>query len=209
MNVYETPTRPARISSGKPAVLTCNPMIEQTANRMTVDAFLGWTEGREGRWELEDGQVLEKSPKRPAHGETMTQTCLALKNAIRRAGAPCHVAPDGAIVRIGPETAFEPDVLVYCGPRSPVEAVEIPDPSIVIEVLSQSTAERDHGVKRSGYFSLPSVMHYLILDPERRAVIHHRRAPAGEIATLELTEGPLRLDPPGLAFFVEELFAPK
>jgi len=184
-------------------------MIEHSANRMTVDAFLGWAAGREGRWELEDGRLVEKAPERSAHAETKTQATLAFRNAIRRSGLPCHVMPDGATVRIGPDTAFEPDVLVYCGPRTPRDAVEVADPTVVIEVISEGTAERDHGVKRSGYFSLPSVMHYLILDPERRAVIHHRRAAAGEIATLELTEGPLRLDPPGLAFFVEELFAPK
>ncbi len=176
---------------------------------MTVDEFLGWSKGREGRWELEDGEIVEKTPKRPAHGETMTQTVSALRGSIRRTGLPCHVLPDGALVRITPDTAFEPDILVYCGPRSPVDAVEIPDPTIVIEVLSVSTAGRDNGVKLSGYLSLPSVTHYLILDPERRAAIHHRRGAAGAIETAEATEGPLRLDPPGLAFFVEELFAPR
>jgi len=182
--------------------------MSKDAIRMTVDEFLGWAQGRDGRWELEDGQLLEKTQKRPAHAETVAEARQALKNAIRRSGLPCHVAPDGAIVRVGPATAFEPDVLVYCGPRSPVEALEIPDATVVVEVLSRSTADRDHGVKLSGYFSMPSVLHYLILDPERRAVIHHRRGNKGAIESTELTEGPLHLDPPGLALFAEECFAP-
>ena len=96
--------------------------------------------------------------------------------------------------------------LVYCGPRLPPEAIEIPNPLIVVEVLSEGTAGRDHGVKLAGYFSLPSLAHYLILDPERRTLIHHRRGQGDVIETRILTTGPLRLDPPGLEVAVEDLF---
>jgi Uma2 family endonuclease len=175
---------------------------------MTVDEFLHWIEGREGRWELFEGDLVEKRPERPAHTETKREVASALRGAIRNASAPCHVTKDGAIVRITPNTAFEPDGVVYCSPRVERDTIEIPEPLIVVEVLSEGTAERDQGVKLSGYFSAPSVAHYLILDPERRTVVHHWRGEGGAIETRVLTDGPLRLDPPGLAFFVEELFTP-
>lgn len=175
---------------------------------MTVDEFLGWTEGREGRWELHEGELVEKTPERPLHSATLRETVLALKGAIRNTGAPCHVTSGGSIVRISPSTAFEPDALVYVSPRQPPEAVEITAPVIVVEVLSEATAERDLGPKLAGYFSVPSIAHYLVLDPERRTATHHWRANGGRIETRTLTDGPLRLDPPGLALFVEELFAP-
>ena len=175
---------------------------------MTVDEFLGWVGGRDGRWELLDGEVIGKTPERPAHTQTKLETVDALKGAIRRAGAPYHVMRDTGIVRTSSSTAFEPDALVYRGPRLPPEAIEVPEPVIVIEVLSDATAALDHGLKLGGYFSVPSVAHYLILDPERRAVTHHARGMGGAIEKRILTEGPLQLDPPGLAFFVEELFAP-
>ena len=76
----------------------------------------------------------------------------------------------------------------------------------MVEVLSPSTAADDHGVKLDGYFSLPSVEHYLILDPDRRVMIHHKRG-ADAIETRILRDGLVRLDPPGFdaevaAFFV-------
>ena len=38
---------------------------------------------------------------------------------------------------------------------------DAPNPLIVVEILSPSTAKRDRGVKRDAYFSLPSVHHDL------------------------------------------------
>jgi Uma2 family endonuclease len=175
---------------------------------MTVDEFLGWAEGREGRWELQDGVLIAMAPQRVAHLETKAEAWAALRRAVERAEAPCRVVPDGATVRIATRTAFEPDATVYCGPRLPPDAIEIPEPLIAVEVLSEGTASRDHGVKLAGYFSLPSLAHYLILDPERRTVIHHKRGQGEVIETRILTDGSLRLDPPGLELTVAELFPP-
>jgi Uma2 family endonuclease len=98
--------------------------------------------------------------------------------------------------------------LVVCGPRAPADALEIDNPVIVVEVLSPSTAAVDHGRKLSGYFSLPSVQHYLILNPDRRAVLHHKRGVGEAIETRVLTDGVARLDPPGFDVAVEALFPP-
>ena len=59
-----------------------------------------------------------------------------------------------------------------------------------------------------GYFSLASVEHYLILDPERRSLIHHKRGRGDIIETRILSEGVIRLDPPGIEAAVAEMFAP-
>jgi Uma2 family endonuclease len=76
---------------------------------------------------------------------------------------------------------------------------------VVVEVLSPSTAPYDQ-VDKVAYFTLPSVMHYLILNPDTRRGIHHWRARDGGIQTGLLREGTLRLDPPGLEVEVAELF---
>ena len=90
----------------------------------------------------------------------------------------------------------------------PRDALAIDDPIIVVEVLSPSTAANDHGRKLSGYFSLPSVEHYLILDPDRRVVIHHKRGSGDAIETRVLSEGSAKLDPPGFVVAVDALFPP-
>ena len=103
-------------------------------------------------------------------------------------------------------STYEPDASVSCGPRPPADALAVDDPIIVVEVLSPNTASIDHGRKLSGYFSLPSVEHYLILDPERRVVTHHKRGRGDAIETRVLSEGAVKLDPPGFEVAVEALF---
>ena len=163
---------------------------------MTVGEFVLWADGRRGRWELIDGVPVGMSPQRAHHRRIKAGMFEALQSAVRAAGLACHAEPDGATVRIDDYTAFEPDALVYCGPELPGESIEVPNPVIVVEVLSPSTSARDLDLKLKGYFQLASVHHYLILDPVHRTVAHHRRTVSGSIATP--TTGFCRLDPPGL-----------
>ena len=184
-------------------------MSSPAKNEMDVDAFLVWAEGRPGRWELRDGQPVMMAPERAAHALTKLSAQIALREGVRRAGLPCRVFPDGMTVRITARTAFEPDALVVCPSPPDLNTMEIPNPVLVVEVLSPSTAADDHGVKLDGYFSVRSVEHYLIIDADRRIMIHHKRGRDGAIETRILRDGAVRLDPPGFeaevaGFFVAE-----
>ena len=80
-------------------------------------------------------------------------------------------------------------------------------PVVVVEVVSPSSRGIDRGVKLASYFSLPSVRHYVVVDTDKRVVIHHRRDERGLIGVQILREGQLALDPPGLAIDVRDIFA--
>ena len=174
---------------------------------MTVDEFLVWAEAEPGRFELHDGVIVALSPERIRHVETKGEVWLALRNAISRAKMDCHALTDGATVRIGKTTAFEPDALVYCGKRIAGGQVEVPQPIIAVEVLSPGNSSRDIHSKLAGYFSLTSLHHCLIIDAEKRMVIHHKRGAGDLIETRILIEGMLRFDPPGLELSAAEFFA--
>ena len=182
-------------------------MADAAEQDLEVDAFLAWAEGRQRRWELRNGRPHMMAPERALHALTKLAAQIALKGAVGRAGLPCVVFPDGMTVRISARTAFEPDALVVCPAPRDLATMEIPNPVIVVEVLSPSTAADDHGLKLDGYLSLSSVEHYLILDPDRRVMIHHKKGQAGAIETRVLREGEVRLDPPGLEAAVADFFA--
>jgi Uma2 family endonuclease len=174
--------------------------------KMTVDEYLAWAQGRPGRFELYAGVVYAMTPERACHAKVKYAVQTALLAAIRRSGLPGHMLPDGMTVRIDRDTAHEPDALVYCGRELPDSAVEVPSPVVVVEVLSPCTWHVDASAKLAGYFRVPALQHYLIVDPDKRRVIHHARGEGDIIATRIVGEGRLPLDPPGLELTVDELF---
>ena len=136
------------------------------------------------------------APQPVRHAATKFAVQTALRAGLRAIDAPCRMLPDGMSVRIDAQTVFEPDALVYCGARLPPEAITVPEPVIVVEILSPGTRRVDTGRKLSGYLQVPSVRHYLIVDAERRTVIHHRRTDGDLIETRILAAGTLSLAPP-------------
>ena len=181
-------------------------MTALTKTRMNADEYLAWAEGRPGRYELYDGIVYARAPQRVIHAEIKLALHLALVAAIRERGLPCHVLPDGMTVRIDAATAYEPNGSVYCGAKLPASSLEVTNPVIVVEVLSPPTPHIDSGVKLPGYFRIPSIMHYLIVDPDRPLVIHHARAADDSILTRIVREGAIALDPPGIGLSLADVY---
>jgi Uma2 family endonuclease len=174
--------------------------------RMNVDEFLAWAESRPGRYELFRGAVYAMTPERSIHAEVKLAVQTALGNSIRARGLPCRVLPDGMTVRIDDSTAHEPDALVYCGPRLAPSALEVPNPVVVVEVLSPSTRSIDVQYKLANYFRLPSVAHYLIVDPDKPLVVHHARRDDGTILTRIVSDGVIALDPPGIELALTDIY---
>ena len=174
----------------------------------TADEFVAWaSEQPEGRFELDNGLVVAMAPERVNHAIAKRNATMILHGDIVARGLVCQALPDGVAVRVNDRTVYEPDALVRCGPPPPGDAVEVNDPVIVVEVVSPSSRGIDRGVKLAGYFSVPSVRHYLIVDTDKRTLIHHRRGEDGSIEVRILRDGTLTLDPPGLAIEIAGIFS--
>jgi len=175
-------------------------MSDPVREKMTADEFIAWAMTRpEGEhYELVAGEIVAMAPERSAHGLIKAHIVYRLRGELDAVGLPCDVYTGDMSVRIDAATVYEPDVLVRCGERLDPDAVEVTDPVIVVEVRSPSTGGRDAGAKLDDYFRLPSVVHYLIVKPENRTIIHHRRETEGMISTRIIRDGPVRLDPPGV-----------
>jgi Uma2 family endonuclease len=174
--------------------------------RITVDEYFAWAERRPGRFELVDGAIYEISPETAGHAKTKAGAYVALMTAIRRQRVPCHALPDGLTVRIDERTAYEPDAIVYCGEELDAASVEIPNPVIVAEVLSPATRHIDLSTKLAGYLRVPSISHYLIVDPAQPLIIHHARQPGDAFLTRVVREGAIALDPPGIEILLADVY---
>ncbi len=185
---------------------TVEVMVALPNHRMSVDEYLAWAQGQPGRFELFDGVVYAMTPERAAHAEIKLAIHMALVAAIRARGLPCHVLPDGMTVRVDQSAAYEPDAVVYCGSKLPPSALEVTSPIIVVEVLSPSSQHIDASLKLAGYFRLPSVAHYLIVDPDKPLLIHHSRRSDDSILTRIVRDGVVTLAPPGLELSLSDIY---
>ena len=170
-------------------------------------AFHAWVEQQpHKRWERQDGAVIAMAPERVVHARVKSRAWKALDDAVRKAKLPCEAFIDSVTVEVSPSTDFEPDVVVACSDSIGDEQTAVPNPVVVVEVLSPSTSHRDTGVKLEGYFSLPSIQHYLLVSTDIRLVVHHRRLEPGKLLTQLHREGPIDLDPPGLRVVVQDFY---
>jgi Uma2 family endonuclease len=175
--------------------------------RMNVEEFLAWSERQadEDRYELVEGEVVAMTRDTIGHNRAKLAACLALLNAIRLAKLPCEVFIDGVGVWINERTLRIPDVVVQHGAAPDPKAMLVSSPLIVVEVVSPSSERGDVETKFMEYFSVAGIRHYLILFPERGAVIHHHRNERGKIESAILKEGDITLDPPGFSVSVAAL----
>ena len=127
-------------------------------------------------------------------------------------GKPCR--PTSSSQRIfvpATESAFYGDVTVVCGDfESPPEDPDaITNPTVIVEVLSPSTADRDRGTKFEHYRTLPSLTDYLLVDQRARRVEHRRRVEPGQDVWLLSTvrEGAVELGSLGIALALDDVYA--
>ncbi len=155
---------------------------------LTVDEYVGWahSQSERQRTELINGQIVTMAPERVEHGEIKLAAAIALRTAIAKAGCDCHVLGDGMTVRIDEHTAYEPDALAYCGPRLARGSTIVPDPVIIVEVLSPATA---HRYQREADRLLPRAERHTLSG--RRSGWAHRDSPCARHRARSAVSGPV------------------
>ena len=180
-------------------------MTIQQKIRMTVEDFILWAERQPGRYELVDGEPVRMAPERARHNIVKGRVFQALEDAVRKAGLSCQVFTDGMTVKIDANRSREPDAAVQCGFKQDLEATILPAPLIVVEVASPASARMDASTKLVEYFTVPSILHYLVVLPDRPAVIHHQRD-GDVVRTRVATSGEIVFEPPGFAMPIAGLW---
>ena len=164
--------------------------------RMTVEEFLDWSEQREGRYELYDGEVVTMQSERVGHAVVKLSVYTAFRDALRSDGNGSKPFGDGVTVKVDRWTAFEPDCTIHCGAVD-LNAVIVDNPVVVVEVVSPSSRAIDLIRKLPKYFQVASIQHYLVVESEKRTIIHHSRSGDGITVRIQGT-GTLTLEPPGI-----------
>jgi Uma2 family endonuclease len=149
--------------------------------------------GDDTRWELVEGQAFAMTGPSWQHQAVAMGLSAQLLSYFRPRG--CRVLPAPFDVRLprGSEpddaidTVLQPDISVVCELGKLDERGCRGAPDLVVEVLSPSTADRDHLTKRALY-ERHGVREYWVVHPIDRIVTIHRRRGEGGFGPPELFE---------------------
>jgi Uma2 family endonuclease len=176
-------------------------MAEPARKPMSIEDFLAWDDGTDRRYELVNGEIVAMAPPSDAHGTVTANLILAVG---RRIKPPCRVVTEAGVQPSDRDNAYyQADVVVTCTAAKGTRPV--PDPVVIIEVLSPSTAGHDRGVKVPDYQELASVQDILLVSSTDRRIQHWRRA--GEEWVVKMVHGePVTLGSIGVSLTIDEIY---
>jgi len=169
---------------------------------MTLEAFLAWERRQELRYEFDGIGPVAMTGGTMAHSVIATNLVRALEDRLR--GTPCR-AFRGDLKIIAAGKMRYPDAIVTCSPM-PQDADIVPDPVVVFEVLSASTARTDRITRNEEYRATPSIRRYVML--EQAAIAATVFARAGEDWIGHVVTGAIDLNLPeiGISVPLTELY---
>jgi len=132
------------------------------------------------RSEYVAGEVFAMAGGTEEHNLIVLNVGAELRNQLK--GRPCRVYPSDMKVHIVPaDVGTYPDVMVICGERQFHDGRRdlVTNPTLIVEVLSDSTEAYDRGDKFRHYRRLQSLQAYLLLSQYRMQAELFLRQPDG------------------------------
>lgn len=176
--------------------------------RTTFADYLAIDEASDEKHQLVNGEVFAMTGGTFEHAILIAQVARLLGNALT--GGPCRVAASELRVRVlASGLATYPDVPIVCGPpeRDPEHRHTITNPTVLVEVLSDSTEAFDRGEKFRHYRQIPSLKAYLLVSQHEPSIELYERSADG---SWRLTEagvgGHLTIGPLGCALSVDAVY---
>ena len=152
-------------------------MATAALTRYTPEEYLALERHAEFRSEYIDGRIIAMSPGGSFPHNYIAGNVYAGLLA-RFSGRPCHVFFADVKLRFGRGTNYTyPDVMALCGVPQHEDAHDdiLINPSLVLEVLSDSTEAYDRSDKFAGYKAIESLREYVLVSQDEVRVERHTR----------------------------------
>lgn len=151
-------------------------MSAEPATRTSHSDYVARERVAEMKHEYVAGQIIEMAGGTPEHARLAGSLARLLGNALE--GRPCAVFSSDLRVRIvETDRSTYPDLSVVCGHRqtAPDDDDAIVNPSVLVEVLSDSTEAEDRGEKFAHYRRLASLREYVRVGQNLPRIEVYRR----------------------------------
>lgn len=170
---------------------------------MTLEEYLAVERRSEGRHEFVAGFVYAMSGASKRHNRIVAR--LLMRALAAETGSGCRSYAESVALAVA-DRVYYPDLMVTCGPPAADEYLEY-HPSILVEVLSESTYHVDRREKLIAYRAIESLRTYLIVAQDERYVQHHWRDAEGRWHyDVLLEQGELPLPSLGIVLTLDDIY---
>ena len=152
--------------------------MPEPLRRLTEAEYLELERAAEFKSEFYDGEMFAMAGGTPRHSLIGTNVAVEFGNRLRV--KPC--VPYNADLRIKIEATgllTYPDLSVICGPLQFAEGTDdtVVNPTVLVEVLSDSAEAYDRGKKFEHYRQIPTLHEYLLVSQTEPRIEHFLRQP--------------------------------
>jgi Uma2 family endonuclease len=153
-------------------------MSSQTKVYYTPEEYLALERQAGYKSEYFDGEIFAMTGASRRHNLVAGNILATLHSQLRK--RPCEIYPSDMRVKVSPTGLYTyPDVSVVCGePMFDDEQRDtLLNPTVLVEVLSKSTASYDRGEKFEHYRKIKSLAEYLVVAQDKYHVEQYTRQP--------------------------------
>ncbi len=143
---------------------------------LTPEEYLTWERKAEFKSEYLSGEIIAMSGASYRHTLIGANTITEINIQLRGGACTVHTS-DMRVKTHATDSYFYPDVVVVCGePHFEDDVFDtLLNPTLLVEVLSPSTATYDRGEKFEHYKQLASLKEYILISQDRVYVEHYLR----------------------------------
>lgn len=149
---------------------------QDSPSLLSVEEYLRCEADGQVRHEYIGGRLHAMAGASESHNLIALSLAAAFRNHVRNGPCRAYMADFKVRLEINREDLFYyPDVMVACQ-RIGVEQYYLCFPTLIVEVLSPSTAAIDRREKLINYPQILTLEEYILVEQDRREVTIHRRA---------------------------------
>ena len=147
--------------------------------QMTEAEYLEFERKSETKHEFIDGEVFAMTGASRAHNLICVNVARRISNQLD--GKNCEVYAADMRVKIEAKKYVYPDVIVVCGEVRLADDKfdNLLNPTVIIEVLSETTEAYDRGTKFKNYRKLASLQEYVLIAQDKPSIERFVRQPDG------------------------------
>ena len=159
----------------------------KSAYYMSPEEYLEFEHHSDIKHEYIDGEVYAMAGTGGVHNIISGNLYMSLRNSLQ--GSACRTYFADMKVKLGQgQKFFYPDLVITCDQRDEPTLSYVTFPTVIIEVLSESTEKFDRGKKFQYYRTIPSLQEYILVSSQEYLIECFRRT-KNDLWTLQTYEG--------------------